>query len=54
MNFAHGWAFSKPVRKVFSNITITGLSAAVAAAIGAIELGGLIASELNLPGSFCS
>jgi high-affinity nickel-transport protein len=26
MNFAYGWAFSKPVRKVFYNITITGLS----------------------------
>ena len=27
MNFAYGWAFSKPVRKVYYNITITGLSA---------------------------
>ena len=26
MNFAYGWAFSKPVRKVYYNITITGLS----------------------------
>ena len=26
MNFAYGWAFSKPVRKVFYNLTITGLS----------------------------
>ena len=30
MNFAYGWAFSKPVRKVFYNLTITGLSVAVA------------------------
>jgi high-affinity nickel-transport protein len=30
MNFAYGWAFSKPVRKIFYNITITGLSVAVA------------------------
>ena len=52
MNFAYGWAFSKPVRKVFYNITITGLSVAVAAVIGTIELGGLIASQLNLSGSF--
>ena len=29
MNFAYGWAFSKPVRKVFYNITITGVSVAV-------------------------
>jgi hypothetical protein len=45
MNFAYGWAFSKPVRKVFYNITITGLSVAVALVIGTIELGGLIASS---------
>src|SRR6202035_5494627 len=37
MNFAYGWAFSKPVRKVFYNITITGLSVAVALVIGTIE-----------------
>jgi high-affinity nickel-transport protein len=52
MNFAYGWAFSKPVRKVFYNITITGLSVAIALVIGTIELGGLTASELNLSGSF--
>ena len=43
MNFAYGWAFSKPVRKVFYNLTITGLSVAVALVIGTVELGGLIA-----------
>jgi high-affinity nickel-transport protein len=52
MNFAYGWALSKPVRKVFYNLTITGLSVAVAAVIGTIELGGLIASELDLSGAF--
>jgi high-affinity nickel-transport protein len=52
MNFAYGWAFSKPVRKVFYNITITGLSVAVALLIGTIELGGLIAQHLNLSGGF--
>ena len=52
MNFAYGWAFSKPVRKVFYNLTITGLSVAVALVIGTIELGGLVASQLNLSGSF--
>jgi high-affinity nickel-transport protein len=45
MNFAYGWAFSKPVRKVFYNITITGLSVAVALVIGTIELGGLVGLE---------
>ena len=39
MNFAYGWAFSKPVRKVFYNLTITGLSVAIALVIGrTIEL----------------
>jgi high-affinity nickel-transport protein len=52
MNFAYGWAFSQPVRKVFYNITITGLSVMVAAVIGTIELGGLAAQHLNLTGSF--
>jgi high-affinity nickel-transport protein len=52
MNFAYGWAFSEPVRKVFYNITITGLSVAVALVIGTIELGGLVASQLRLSESF--
>ena len=52
MNFAYGWAFAKPVRKVYYNITITGLSVAVALLIGSIELFGLLASELNLGGPF--
>jgi high-affinity nickel-transport protein len=52
MNFAYGWAFSKPVRKVFYNMTITGLSVAVALVIGTIEIAGLIASEVNLGGAF--
>src|SRR5258705_2891975 len=38
MNFAYGWAFSKPVRKVYYNLTITGLSVAVAFIVGTIEL----------------
>ncbi len=41
MNFAYGWAFSRPVRKVFYNLTITALSVAVALIIGTIELAGL-------------
>jgi high-affinity nickel-transport protein len=52
MNFAYGWAFSKPIRKVYYNITITGLSVAVAFVIGTIEILGLVASELHLGGSF--
>jgi high-affinity nickel-transport protein len=52
MNFAYGWAFSKPVRKVFYNITITGLSVAIALLVGTVELLGLAADELSLRGSF--
>jgi nickel/cobalt transporter (NiCoT) family protein len=52
MNFAYGWAFSKPVRKVFYNIVVTGLSVAVAAVIGTIELGGLLAQKLGAQGAF--
>jgi nickel/cobalt transporter (NiCoT) family protein len=54
MNFAYGWAFSKPVRKIYYNITVTGLSVAVALVIGTIELGGLVASRLGLSGPFWS
>jgi high-affinity nickel-transport protein len=54
MNFAYGWAFSQPVRKVFYNLTITGLSVGVAVVIGTVELGGLIASKLSLSGPFWS
>jgi nickel/cobalt transporter (NiCoT) family protein len=52
MNFAYGWAFSKPVRKVFYNIAVTGLSVAVALVIGTIELGGLLAHKLGAHGAF--
>ncbi|MEU6140224.1 HoxN/HupN/NixA family nickel/cobalt transporter [Streptomyces sp. NPDC047081] len=41
MNFAYQWAFSNPVRKVFYNLTITGLSIAVAFFIATTELFGL-------------
>jgi high-affinity nickel-transport protein len=50
MNFAYGWAFSKPVRKVFYNIAITGLSVAVALIIGSIELLSVLADKLSLTG----
>ncbi|MCD7438207.1 HoxN/HupN/NixA family nickel/cobalt transporter [Streptomyces lincolnensis] len=52
MNFAYGWAFSKPVRKVYYNLTITGLSVAVALLIGTVELLGLLAERFDLHGPF--
>jgi high-affinity nickel-transport protein len=52
MNFAYGWAFSNPVRKVYYNITITGLSVAVALLIGTVEFMALMTQELGLRGPF--
>ena len=52
MNFAYGWAFSKPVRKVYYNIIITGLSVAVALFVGGLEICQVIAGQLNLSGGF--
>jgi hypothetical protein len=43
-----------PVRKVFYNLTITGLSVFVAFFIGTIEILGLLGAELNLTGGFWS
>ena len=52
MNFAYGWAFSRPVRKVYYNIVITGLSVFVAFFIGTVEIVGLLSTEANLHGAF--
>ena len=48
MNFAYGWAFAKPVRKVFYNITITAISVAVALIIGTIELIGVLVDQAGI------
>ncbi|MDE3206931.1 MAG: HoxN/HupN/NixA family nickel/cobalt transporter [Acidobacteriota bacterium] len=50
MNFAYGWAFFNPVRKVYYNITITGLSVGVAFVIGSIELLSVLQGQLKLHG----
>ena len=50
MTVAYGWAFSKPVRKVFYNITVTGLSVGVAFVIGSVELLSIIAGRWRLSG----
>jgi nickel/cobalt transporter (NiCoT) family protein len=52
MNFAYGWAFSQPVRKVYYNITITALSVAVAFIIGTVELLSVLSGQLNWTGGF--
>jgi high-affinity nickel-transport protein len=48
MNFAYHWAFANPVRKVYYNLTITGLSVAVAFLIGTIEVVGLLHDDAGL------
>ena len=48
MNAAYGWAFAKPVRKVFYNITITSISVLVALVIGTIELIGVLADQVGI------
>lgn len=50
MNFAYGWAFARPVRKVYYNLVISGLSIAVALLIGTIEIGGVVSDKLGLHG----
>jgi high-affinity nickel-transport protein len=49
---AYGWAFLNPIRKLWYNLTITAISVVVALLIGGIEALGLIASKLQLEGSF--
>ena len=48
MNYAYGWAFSKPVRKVYYNITITALSVAVALIIGGIEILSILTERFGI------
>lgn len=49
---AYGWAFIKPIRKLYYNLTITLVSVIVALLIGGVESLGLIGSELGFDGSF--
>jgi high-affinity nickel-transport protein len=50
MSKAYGWAFVSPLRKIYYNITTTGLSIFVAFVIGSIELLGLLSDQLGLSG----
>lgn len=45
MNFAYGWAFSRPVRKIYYNMVITALSVAIALAIGTMQLASILADQ---------
>jgi nickel/cobalt transporter (NiCoT) family protein len=50
MRFAYGWAFLKPIRKVYYNLTITVISILVAFAVGTLETLAVVRSELGLRG----
>jgi len=52
MNVAYGWAFARPVRKVYYNLVITGLSIGAAFIIGTIEILGIATTEAHLSGPF--
>jgi high-affinity nickel-transport protein len=52
MNLAYGWAFLKPIRKIYYNLTVTIISVLVAFLIGGVELLQVLSSELNLSGGF--
>jgi nickel/cobalt transporter (NiCoT) family protein len=47
---AYGWAFVKPIRKLYFNLTITAVSVLVALLVGSVEVLGLIAEKLSLSG----
>ena len=50
MNVAYGWAFARPVRKIYYNITVTALSVAVALIIGGIQIVSLLADKTGIHG----
>jgi nickel/cobalt transporter (NiCoT) family protein len=49
---AYGWAFVKPIRKLYYNMTITSVSVVVALVVGGIEALGLLAEHFHLQGRF--
>jgi high-affinity nickel-transport protein len=51
---AYGWAFTKPIRKLYYNLTITSVSVLVAVLVGGIEALGLVGDQLKLEGPFWS
>jgi high-affinity nickel-transport protein len=45
---AYGWAFAKPIRKLYYNLTITAVSVVVAVVVGGLETLNLIGDQLGL------
>ena len=54
MRLAYGWAFLKPIRKIYYNLTITVISVLVAVLIGGVEVLQVVSGELSLNGAFWS
>lgn len=54
MRFAYGWAFDRPVRRLYYNVTVTGLSVLVALLIGTISLLSVLVEKLGLEGGLWS
>lgn len=48
MNAAYGWALSRPVRKVYYNITVTALSVVVALLIGTVEIASIVTDRMGI------
>jgi len=51
---AYGWAFARPIRKLYYNLTITSVSVLVALVVGGIEVLGLVGGQLGLEGPLWS
>ncbi|MCI4318887.1 MAG: HoxN/HupN/NixA family nickel/cobalt transporter [Thermoplasmata archaeon] len=54
MSIAYGWAFLKPIRKIYYNLTVTIISVLVAFVIGGVEVLQVVALELGLHGGLWS
>jgi high-affinity nickel-transport protein len=48
----YGWAFADPVRRLYYNLAVTGISVFVALLVGGIEVLGLIGDKLGPGGAF--
>jgi high-affinity nickel-transport protein len=49
---AYGWAYIKPIRKLYYNLTITLVSVLAALVVGGIEALGMLSGQLHLTGAF--
>jgi high-affinity nickel-transport protein len=49
---AYGWAFVKPVRKLYYNMNITLVSVLIALVVGTVEVLSVVAGQLSLSGPF--